>query len=112
PVACRMLRLSISPTDAKPTPQATALALISTSSASRVLAVSFLESSSPLGMRRGFSTSRITAAAHTGPAHRPRPASSTPPTRPLRPAPRPADKGLLQQDGRAPRHGDEAAPSP
>src|SRR5207302_8419206 len=53
------------------------LALISTSSVSRVLADSFLESSSPLGTFFGL---RITAPALTGPAHGPRPASSTPHT--------------------------------
>src|SRR5258706_5652747 len=79
PVACRMLRLAISSTEAKPTAQATALALISTSSASRVLTESFLESSKPLGTFFGL---RITAPALTGPAHGPRPASSTPQTRP------------------------------
>src|SRR5258708_10398302 len=79
PVACRMLSAAISSTEAKPTPQATALALISTSSVSRVLAESFLESSRPLGTFFGL---RITATALTGPARGPRPASSTPQTRP------------------------------
>src|ERR1700739_2160328 len=74
-----MLRTAISSTEAKPTAQAMATALISTSSTSRALAVSFLESSIPLGsLREG----RITAAAETGPAHGPRPASSTPQTGP------------------------------
>src|SRR6185503_10623087 len=79
PVACRMFSAAISSTEAKPTPQATALALICSSSASRVLTESFLESSRPLGTLFG---SRITAPALTGPAHGPRPASSTPQTRP------------------------------
>src|SRR5258708_33740363 len=79
PVACRMLSAAISSTEAKPTPQATALALISTSSVSRVLAESFLESSRPFGTFFGL---RITAPALTGPAHGPRPASSTPHTGP------------------------------
>jgi len=74
-----MLRLAISSTLAKATHQATALSWISPSSASRVLADSFLESSRPFGSFFGL---RITAAALTGPAHGPRPASSTPQTGP------------------------------
>jgi len=54
---------------------ASALALICPASASRRSAVSFLESRKPL---IGFSGSSITAAANTGPANGPRPASSTP----------------------------------
>ena len=59
--------------------QATARALISISSSSRRSCVSALESSMPTGMSSG---SRITAPAETGPAHGPRPASSTPQTGP------------------------------
>jgi hypothetical protein len=62
---------------ASPTPQARALAMISISSRSRAFSLSFLESFSPLGMALG---SRMTAAAVTGPAQGPRPASSTPQT--------------------------------
>ena len=52
-----------------------ALARISSNKASRRLAVSFLESVRPL---MGCNSSNITAAATTGPAKGPRPASSTP----------------------------------
>ena len=79
PVACRMFNCAISAAEAKPTAQATALAFISTSRASRRLADSFLESFRPLGTLLGW---RITAAADTGPAQGPRPASSTPHTGP------------------------------
>src|SRR5439155_22529515 len=64
-------------TEAKPMPQATARALIFGSRASRSAAVRRLESSRPATPRR---LERITAAADTGPAHGPRPASSTPHT--------------------------------
>jgi hypothetical protein len=58
---------------------AQALARISSYSFSRRAAVSFLESARPaIGCR----SSRMTAAATTGPASGPRPASSTPATRP------------------------------
>src|SRR5690606_33769090 len=46
---------------------------------SRRSAVSFLESANPA---MGFKSSKITAAATTGPANGPRPASSTPATKP------------------------------
>src|SRR5438067_1946048 len=61
-------------------PKATAkddVAQISSNSSSRRSAVSRLESSMPLGIRLGSST---TAAATTGPANGPRPASSQPAT--------------------------------
>src|SRR6185369_1855839 len=53
------------------------VAQISSNNSSRRSAVSRLESSMPLGMRFGSST---TAAATTGPASGPRPASSQPAT--------------------------------
>ena len=77
PVAPRMFSSSISRAEAKPTPQAIARALISGSSAIRRFSVRALESSMPGGRSSGF---RITAPAETGPAHGPRPASSTPQT--------------------------------
>ena len=62
PVAWTMLRAAISSTEAKPTPQATAAALISISSASRRLAESFLESSTPAGARAsGPATATMTS---------------------------------------------------
>ena len=79
PVAWRMFRSAISATVAKAKPKARAVARISASSAARAAAVSALESFRPTGIRRG---SRITAAAVTGPAQGPRPASSTPQTGP------------------------------
>ena len=78
-VAWRILTRSISPTLASPTPTATAISMMRGNSASRVCASSCLESFSPLGMRV---RPRITAAATTGPAKGPRPASSTPHTGP------------------------------
>jgi len=75
-VAWRMLISSISSTLAMPTPisaQAVSLAR----SASRRAASSFLESLRPSGQ---FEMSIMTAAATTGPASGPRPASSTPQT--------------------------------
>ena len=75
-VASRMLSRSTSPTLAQPTPvQATASNRAMRSF--RRAGESFFESSRPSGIFRG---SRITAAATTGPAHDPRPASSTPAT--------------------------------
>ena len=74
-VACRMLRLSISSTLAHAIEQHRALAWISSKSCSRRVALSFLESASPL---MGCRSSKMTAAANTGPASGPRPASSTP----------------------------------
>ena len=75
-VACRILSRSMRATSAMPMPTC-ALARIGSKSASRCAALSFLESSRPSGMRAG---SRITAAATTGPAQGPRPASSMPQT--------------------------------
>jgi hypothetical protein len=72
-----MFKASISSTDAKATAQATADALISASKDARALGLSFLESSMPVGSAL---MSKMTAAAHTGPAQGPRPASSTPQT--------------------------------
>ena len=76
-VLCRMLMRSISSTSPHATHQASAFSRISRASASRFFAVSFLESANPSIGRAG---SRITAAAQTGPARGPRPASSTPAT--------------------------------
>src|SRR5689334_4062206 len=70
-----MLRLSISPTLAEATAQASARPRISTARRSRAASVSCLESASPSMGRAGSS---ITAAANTLPARGPRPASSTP----------------------------------
>ena len=65
------------------TAQATACSRIGSKSASRLASLSFLESFNPSTGRAG---SNITAAAKTGPANGPRPASSIPPssTAPLR----------------------------
>src|SRR3954469_18780191 len=71
-----MLSRSIRAGDAKATAN-DAVAQISSNSSSRRSALSRLESSMPLGMRFGSST---TAAATTGPASGPRPASSQPAT--------------------------------
>ena len=76
-----MLSVSISCTDADPIAQHRARAQIWSNSRSRCKALSFLESASPVIGLRG---SRITAAATTGPASGPRPASSTPAIRPGR----------------------------
>ena len=70
-----MLSRSISSTLALAMAQARARCWICGNSASRVAAVSCLESFSP---RRPWPGGRITAAANTGPARQPRPASSTP----------------------------------
>ena len=77
-LACRMFIASISATLATPTP-IRAQPASAANSASRRAAHSRLLSSSPSGMHAGSST---TAAATTGPAHGPRPASSMPQTRP------------------------------
>jgi hypothetical protein len=71
-----MLSRSIRAGDAKATANEE-VEQISSNSSSRRSAVSRLESSMPLGMRLGSST---TAAATTGPASGPRPASSQPAT--------------------------------
>jgi hypothetical protein len=75
--AWKMLIRSISSTLAEAMDQAMARSLMRAASTSRRSAVRTLESASPL-MRRFLS--RITAAAYTGPASGPRPASSTPQT--------------------------------
>ena len=77
-LACKILSWSISSTLASPTPTV-AISRISGASASRRFSESILESARPSGMAFG---SRITAAAITGPASGPRPASSTPATMP------------------------------
>src|SRR5258705_2530186 len=74
--ARRMLSRSIRAGEAKATAKDD-VAQISSNSSSRRSAVSRLESSIPLGIRLGSST---TAAATTGPASGPRPASSQPAT--------------------------------
>ncbi len=74
--ARRILSRSIRAGEAKATAN-DAVAQISSNSSSRRSALSRLESSMPLGMRFGSST---TAAATTGPASGPRPASSQPAT--------------------------------
>ncbi len=71
-----MLSRSIRAGDAKATAKEDVAQIFSNSS-SRCSAVSRLESSMPLGIRLGSST---TAAATTGPASGPRPASSQPAT--------------------------------
>ena len=82
-VACRMLSLAISATDAAPTPMsALAHARSAVNAASRWAAVSFFESSSSSARFAGTPAVKTTAAATTGPAKGPRPASSTPATRP------------------------------
>ncbi len=74
-VACRMLRRSISSTLAAAMAQLRAWDLISGARASRLFSLRVLESASPA---IGCLGSSMTAAAMTGPAHGPRPASSTP----------------------------------
>ena len=74
-VAWRMLSASISATSASAIAHASARSRITTASSSRRGADSSLESRSPAIGRAG---SRITAAATTGPASGPRPASSIP----------------------------------
>src|SRR5271154_7169414 len=76
-----MLTRSISATLAAPTPTA-ALAQSINASSSRVSGESFLESSMPWRRRRGKGRPSPTAAATTGPAKGPRPASSMPQTGP------------------------------
>ena len=74
-VARRMFSWSISATEALAIDQPAARSRISSASVSRRAADSFFESRRP---SIGRSTSRTTAAAYTGPASGPRPASSTP----------------------------------
>src|ERR1700704_4434239 len=70
-----MLIRSISSTVAKATDQATARSLIRAASTCLLSGASTLESARPFTRRAG---SRITAAAYTGPASGPRPASAAP----------------------------------
>src|SRR5262245_22976785 len=74
-LARRMSRLSMSRALPTPTPIAIATLRTRTSRCSRVSASRRLESSRPGSRQR---SGRITAAATTGPAREPRPASSTP----------------------------------
>src|SRR5262249_29163609 len=76
--ALRMFRLSISSTEACAIANAIARSLIFTESSSLISAVKSFESFNPRIFRSGF---RMTAAAYTGPASGPRPAS--PPPHPL-----------------------------
>ena len=76
-LALRMLLRSMPSAQTDETPMPSAVFRIVSKSASRCSAVRRFESSSPLGMRLGLST---TAAATTGPASGPRPASSSPAT--------------------------------
>src|SRR3989338_2342949 len=79
-VACRMLRWSISSAQARPTPT-WAHRRMHSKARSRWRAVSALESSMRTGRRARRDPhpwGSTTAAATTGPAHGPRPASSTP----------------------------------
>src|SRR5207302_593975 len=75
--AWKMFRRSISSTVESATAQAVARSLIRAASTSRRSGVRSFESERPLMRRSGF---RITAAAYTGPASGPRPASSMPQT--------------------------------
>ncbi len=74
-LALRMSIWSISSAVTKAMLYASAAAVIWSNSASRFLGVSFLESLRP---GRSSSPGRMTAAAYTGPARGPAPASSTP----------------------------------
>ena len=76
--ALRISVRSISSASTRATDQASALCWMSGKSASRFFSVSFLESFRP-GMSAPWA--RITAAAYTGPARGPAPASSQPQTR-------------------------------
>ena len=80
--ACRIFNRRISATDAAPTPISAVEARNARYAARRCSAVSFFESSSMPASSRGTRRPRTTAAATTGPASGPRPASSTPATRP------------------------------
>ncbi len=73
-VACKILILSISPTSTC-TQETSDEFIISSKSWALRFALSFFESFNPGGI---FSGSSITAQAVTGPAHGPRPTSSTP----------------------------------
>ena len=82
-VACRMLSREISATDAAPTPiSASPEACNAANAASRDSGVSFFESSISAARAAVSPAGNTTAAAITGPASGPRPASSTPATRP------------------------------
>src|SRR5688572_19867863 len=75
-LAFKMFSVSISRTEAAPTPKATARSRMRTQSFSRSLRVSRFESSTP--RRAGTPGGMMTADATTGPAREPRPTSSTP----------------------------------
>ena len=81
-VACKMLMRSMVSVSTTATAQLSAASRIAGASAARSSAVSFFESSSrsrmPVGLKKRGKT---TAAATTGPASGPRPASSMPQTR-------------------------------
>src|SRR5437867_2303567 len=116
-LACRMLKRSISRTDAAPMPTPSAFAMILPTSFSRCLIVSCLESFTP-GIAR-FWGGMTTAQATTGPARGPRPTSSIPAIRGpcsvrrsrsivlqrMDAVPLPADVGLLFRSARR-RHDD------
>jgi hypothetical protein len=70
---------SITRSSTSETDHASAFAVISSNSFSRFFSLSFFESFSP---SMTIPAGRMTAAAHTGPATGPRPASSTPHTEP------------------------------
>ena len=73
-----MFRESTSRADAVPTPNARESFWMLSASRSRRRSVIFFESSSPTKLRGSVSEENATAAATTGPAHGPRPASSIP----------------------------------
>ena len=79
-VACRILRSSINSTEPIPTLVARACSMITSYRRSRACAVICLESRTPARWLANSWTpsGRMTAAATTGPARQPRPASSTP----------------------------------
>ena len=81
-LAQKMLRVSISATEAAAMEISAPAARRAANSSTRVAALSFLESSMPVRSARGRRAGRITAAASTGPASGPRPTSSTPATTP------------------------------
>ena len=76
--ACRILMRDISSIQARPMPQPVASWRISAARRSRSSALSTLESSRPM---RSNPSGKMTAAATTGPARQPRPASSAPAVR-------------------------------
>ena len=97
-VARRMLSLSISATSAWPMPQwMSARAVRMAWKCSRFLAVNFFESSRPSSAQ---SSGKMTAAATTGPASGPRPASSTPATKKIPRARRARSREKSQAMGR------------